>query len=33
MICCQIIAKKIADKYNTKVDGVKELVPHLVKKN
>ena len=25
--------KKIADKYNIKVDGVKELVPNLVKKN
>ena len=25
--------KKIADKYNTKVDGVTELVPNLVKKN
>ena len=24
MICCQIIAKKIVDKYNIKVDGVKE---------
>ena len=31
MICCQIIAKN-ANKYNIKVDGVKNLVPNLGKK-
>ena len=29
MICCQIIVKKIADKYEIKVGDVKKLIPNL----
>ena len=29
MICCQIIVKKIADKYEMKTGDVKKLIPNL----
>ena len=29
MKCCQIIAKKVADKYEIKVGNVKKLIPNL----
>ena len=29
MICCQIIVKKIADKYEMKIGDVKKLIPNL----
>ena len=29
VICCQIIVKKIPDKYEIKVDDVKKLIPNL----
>ena len=29
MTCCQIIVKKIADKYGIKVGNVKKLIPNL----
>ena len=32
MICCQIIFKKIADKYEIKVGDVKKIIPNLGKK-
>ena len=29
MTCCQIIVKKIADEYGTKVGDIKKLIPNL----
>ena len=29
MICCQIIVKRIADKYEMKIGDVKKLIPNL----
>ena len=32
MICCQIIVKTIADKYEINVDDVKKIISNLVNK-